>query len=153
MEALASEASELVWKLMSDQKLSKADLARRLGKSRAWVTQLLSGKANLTVRTLADVVHALGAEVRLRSQPSARAEGNKHAASESQPVIYKMGEQVLASPRSSETVFHLADDFSAQPGKSAQHGKSGGPGKKARRPSASADSGGGEDPVCPEYAA
>jgi transcriptional regulator with XRE-family HTH domain len=49
--------------------VSKADLARRLNKSRAWVTQLLSGKANMTVRTLAEVVYTLDAEVKLHAQP------------------------------------------------------------------------------------
>ena len=69
IEALAAEASELIARLMAAQKLSKADLARRLNKSRAWVTQLLSGKANMTVRTLAEVVYALDAEVKLHAQP------------------------------------------------------------------------------------
>ena len=51
IEALVAEASEVIARLMVEQKVSKADLARRLNKSRAWVTQLLSGSANMTVRT------------------------------------------------------------------------------------------------------
>lgn len=70
VEALVAEASEVIAGLMAEQNVSKADLARRLNKSRAWVTQLLSGKANMTVRTLADVVHTLGAEVKLRAAPA-----------------------------------------------------------------------------------
>jgi transcriptional regulator with XRE-family HTH domain len=69
IEALVAEASEMIARLMVEQDVSKADLARRLHKSRAWVTQLLSGKANMTVRTLAEVVYALNAEVKLHSQP------------------------------------------------------------------------------------
>jgi antitoxin component HigA of HigAB toxin-antitoxin module len=69
VEALVAEASEVIARLMAEQKVSKADLARRLNKSRAWVTQLLSGKANMTVRTLAEVVYTLDAEVKLRAQP------------------------------------------------------------------------------------
>ncbi len=69
IEALVAEASEVIARLMAQQKVSKADLARRLNKSRAWVTQLLSGKANMTVRTLADVVYALDGEVKLHAQP------------------------------------------------------------------------------------
>jgi plasmid maintenance system antidote protein VapI len=68
-EALVAEASEVIAGLMDEQKVSKADLARRLNKSRAWVTQLLSGKANMTVRTLAELAYALGAEVKLQAQP------------------------------------------------------------------------------------
>jgi transcriptional regulator with XRE-family HTH domain len=69
VESLVAEAAEVIANLMAQQSLSKADLARRLNKSRAWVTQLLSGKTNMTVRTLAEVVHSLGAEVKLQAQP------------------------------------------------------------------------------------
>src|ERR1700736_2732805 len=79
VEALAAEASEIIAKLMADQNLSKADLARRLNKSRAWVTQLLSGKANMTVRTLAEVVYTLGAEVKLHAQRPMWKITGKHA--------------------------------------------------------------------------
>ena len=69
IEALVAEASEVIAKLMADQNVNKAELARRLNKSRSWVTQLLSGKANVTVRTLAEVAHVLNAELKLRAQP------------------------------------------------------------------------------------
>jgi transcriptional regulator with XRE-family HTH domain len=68
LEALVTDAAELVARLMEEQRVNKAELARRLEKSRAWVTQLLSGKANMTIRTLAEVVYALRAEVRLSTQ-------------------------------------------------------------------------------------
>lgn len=74
IEGLVADAAELVARLMKEQNLTKADLARRLGKSRAWITQLLSGRANMTIRTFAEVVHALGAEVTL----SARAQVAEH---------------------------------------------------------------------------
>ena len=69
-ETLVAEASELIAKLMAKENVSKADLARRLNRSRAWVTQLLSGRANMTIRTLAEVSFALGAEVKLSGQPA-----------------------------------------------------------------------------------
>lgn len=72
IEALVADASELIASLMAEQNMSKADLARRLNKSRAWVTQLLCGKANLTVRTLAEVAFAMAAEVKLGVRSSAR---------------------------------------------------------------------------------
>ncbi len=56
-------------RLMEERKVKKAELARRLGKSRAYVTQMLSGSANLTVRTLAEVAYALGVEVKLEAVP------------------------------------------------------------------------------------
>lgn len=67
VETLVAEAAEVVAKLMAERGVSKAELARKLGKSRAWVTQLLSGRANMTVRTLAEVVYTLDAEVKLKT--------------------------------------------------------------------------------------
>jgi transcriptional regulator with XRE-family HTH domain len=79
IEALVAEASEVIARLMAEQHVSKADLARRLNKSRAWVTQLLSGKTNMTVRTLADVMYTLGAELKLQAQPpSWKTAGKRH---------------------------------------------------------------------------
>lgn len=71
IEGLVTDAAELMARLMEQHEVNKAELARRLGKSRAWVTQLLSGRANMTIRTFAAVVHALGAEVKLSAQPQA----------------------------------------------------------------------------------
>lgn len=70
VESLVVEASETISRVMAEQKPGKADLARRLGKSRAWVTQLLSGKTNVTVRTLAEVSHELGFTIQLHAQAS-----------------------------------------------------------------------------------
>lgn len=71
IEGLVTDAAELVARLMREKGVKKAELARRLGKSRAWATQLLSGKANMTIRTFAEVAYALGAEVKLGTQPEA----------------------------------------------------------------------------------
>jgi transcriptional regulator with XRE-family HTH domain len=78
-EALVAEASEVIARLMAEQSVSKAELARRLNKSRAWVTQLLCGKANMTIRTLAEVVYALDAEVKLHAQPASWSMAGKPA--------------------------------------------------------------------------
>lgn len=102
MEALAAEASEAISRLMAEQNVSKADLARKLNKSRAWVTQLLSGKANLTVRTLAEVVHALDSEVKLNAQAPGWRLRAKAPVVKSQSVIYRMEQPITA-----ETLFRL----------------------------------------------
>jgi DNA-binding phage protein len=58
-----TEFIEDVWRLMEEQKVSLAELARRLGTSRAYVTKLLGGNANFTLQTMAKVAMALGAQV------------------------------------------------------------------------------------------
>jgi transcriptional regulator with XRE-family HTH domain len=54
---------EDVWRLMEEQKVSRAELARRLGTSRAYVTKLLGGNANFTMHTMTKVAMALGAAI------------------------------------------------------------------------------------------
>ena len=76
MESLAAEAAELISRLMAERGISKADLARKLGKSRSWITQLLSGKTNMTVCTLAEIAIAMDSEVRLQTQPADRQAAN-----------------------------------------------------------------------------
>lgn len=45
---------------MEDQGVTKAELANRLGKSKARISQLLGGSSNMTIGTLADIAFALG---------------------------------------------------------------------------------------------
>jgi transcriptional regulator with XRE-family HTH domain len=65
IEGLIADAAQLICDLLERRKMKQADLARLLNKTPAFVSQLLNGKANMTVRTLAEVVHALGASVKL----------------------------------------------------------------------------------------
>ena len=58
-----TEFSEDIWRLMEEQKVSRAELARRLGTSRAYVTKLLGGNANFTLQTMTKVAMALGATI------------------------------------------------------------------------------------------
>jgi len=70
-ESLAFEATELICALMQEQETPKVDLAKKIGKSKSYVTQLLSGARNMTLHTLADVVFALGHKVELKTYPLA----------------------------------------------------------------------------------
>jgi len=107
IEALVAGSSEVIARLMAEQKVSRADLARRLNKSRAWVTQLLSGKANMTVRTLAEVVYTLDAEVKLQAQSPSWKMAGKPLGTGWQPVVFKMDKYRLDSPMVSENLFRL----------------------------------------------
>jgi transcriptional regulator with XRE-family HTH domain len=65
VEGLIADTAELIWQLLVRRNMKQADLARLLNKTPAFVSQLLNGKANMTVRTLAEVVYALGATVKI----------------------------------------------------------------------------------------
>lgn len=110
IEALVAEASESIARLMAEQDVSKADLARRLNKSRAWVTQLLNGRANMTVRTLAEVVYALDAEVKLNTQPPSWTMAERPLGAGWQPVVYRMDDYLVESPIAPEALFRLHTD-------------------------------------------
>jgi len=55
--------------------VSQSELARRLGTSRAHVTQILSGRRNLTLHTLAHVAAAAHCQVRLSVRPANYGDG------------------------------------------------------------------------------
>jgi transcriptional regulator with XRE-family HTH domain len=58
------EITELIEKVMKEEGVTRAQLAERLGMTKGWVTQLLDGEANKTIRTVADVLAVLGREWR-----------------------------------------------------------------------------------------
>jgi len=63
------EITELIESVMEKQGISRSALAIRLGKTKGWVTQLLDGETNKTIRTVADVLAVLGHEFRTFASP------------------------------------------------------------------------------------
>ncbi|HHQ6597621.1 TPA: helix-turn-helix domain-containing protein [Serratia fonticola] len=59
-EELTFNVTEDILILMEDREISKTDLANKLGKTKAYISQLLSGSKNMTLKTLSDVCHAIG---------------------------------------------------------------------------------------------
>jgi transcriptional regulator with XRE-family HTH domain len=68
-EALILDSTELISELMLEKRLTRAELAKLIGKTRAFVTQVLAGNRNMTLRTLADLAFALDARVNVVAQP------------------------------------------------------------------------------------
>jgi transcriptional regulator with XRE-family HTH domain len=60
IEGAKVEISEQIYLAMEQQGISKAELARRLGKSRAYVTKILQGNANFTIESLVRIARVLG---------------------------------------------------------------------------------------------
>jgi transcriptional regulator with XRE-family HTH domain len=67
-ESLILEAAELLSMLMASEGVTKTELARRLGRSKAYLTQVLRGTTNLTLRTLADLGLAIGYRLRFQAK-------------------------------------------------------------------------------------
>lgn len=69
VEYLKLAFSEDVGRLMDEQDMNRADLARAMATSRAYVTRLFSGTFNPTLETLVKVALALDAHVALHLHP------------------------------------------------------------------------------------
>ena len=59
VDALKVELCEQIYLIMEREGVTKAELARRLETSRAYITKLLQGSANLTLESLVKVARAL----------------------------------------------------------------------------------------------
>src|SRR5438445_13717253 len=69
LEKILLQLGEDICRLMRDQSLSRAEVAARLGVSRAYVTKVLNGNPNLTIKTLLKLSDALGRELAIHFVP------------------------------------------------------------------------------------
>ena len=63
------EVTELICEIMGATGISRSELAKKLGKTKGYITQLLDGDTNMTVRTISDVFTALGKELHFSTEP------------------------------------------------------------------------------------
>lgn len=73
IDAAKLEISEQIYLTMEQQGISKAELARRLGKSRAYITKVLQGSTNFTLESLIRIARALDCQLDLQFAPRPRA--------------------------------------------------------------------------------
>lgn len=64
-EELIVEVTEALSEVMEEEGVNKTELADRLGNTKGFVSQLLTGGRNLTLRTLASLADALGYRVQI----------------------------------------------------------------------------------------
>src|SRR6266852_2277868 len=68
-ELAVSKVANMVKRLMKEKGTTNADLARKLGKDPGYVSRVLSGKMNLTLSTVADILWALDSSIEVTSKP------------------------------------------------------------------------------------
>ncbi|QLA17566.1 helix-turn-helix domain-containing protein [Desulfolutivibrio sulfoxidireducens] len=70
---LIDNVSDQIADYMEKKKITKSELAHRMGTSRAFVTKILSGDVNMTFKTLSRILHHLGAkpEIKICSKDAA----------------------------------------------------------------------------------
>jgi transcriptional regulator with XRE-family HTH domain len=65
-EELIVEVTEALARALRSSGLTQSELAARLGKTKGFVSQIMGGGNNLTLRTLADVAGAIGCRVQVK---------------------------------------------------------------------------------------
>src|SRR5712691_5464802 len=64
-EELILDVTEALSAAIEESGLTKSELAKRLGKTKGYVSQLLAGGRNLTLRTVADIADAIGISLKV----------------------------------------------------------------------------------------
>jgi DNA-binding phage protein len=62
-------ATAMVGRIMKKKKVSRSELASKLGTTPAWITQVLDGEHNKTIKTLSDLLWALGEKLDFAHSP------------------------------------------------------------------------------------
>lgn len=74
VEAAKIDIAEEIYVAMETQDITRAELARRLGRSRQYVTKILRGSANFTLESLVKISLALGRQLEVKMAPAKSAQ-------------------------------------------------------------------------------
>jgi transcriptional regulator with XRE-family HTH domain len=93
LEAAKIDIAEEIYLAMEAQQVSRAELARRLGRSRQYVTKILRGNANFTLESLTKISFALGYQLAIKlipaevHQPSVKGVGRAYPTTRPNPGL------------------------------------------------------------------
>jgi antitoxin component HigA of HigAB toxin-antitoxin module len=68
-ESLILEATEMIEELLEESGVNRKELAEKLGRSKGFVSHILAGDRNMTLRTLSDFAYALEHRVKMAAVP------------------------------------------------------------------------------------
>jgi transcriptional regulator with XRE-family HTH domain len=68
-EGLVLDVTESVCELLQKQNVKRKELAQRLGVDKSYITQLLDGNSNMTLKTISDVLFCLDSRARIKVEP------------------------------------------------------------------------------------
>jgi len=69
-EELILEVTECIAEMMQKKNVSRSDLAKKLGRTKGYITQLLNGNANMTLKTISDCFWALDSTLKINAEPA-----------------------------------------------------------------------------------
>ena len=105
--SLIVDAAIAISKAVESAQITQKDLAARLGKTEGYVSQVLSGGSNFTLRTLADVAYALDCMVDLVLKPIHASSAVFTTATKTAPASWKV-EPAQEDRTLADTRFELA---------------------------------------------
>jgi|SRR3972149_3174385 len=118
-EEFILEVAIAICEAMEREGVTKAELARRLGKTKGFVSQILAGGRNLTLRTVADVTDALGHKINIQVLPTEKVRESesvvrfeKYKAENVSWPLEQLRENIFGFKVPSGPVFPKADDMS-----------------------------------------
>lgn len=85
-EVLITQTTEEIWKAMEEAGINKTDLANKMAATKGYVSQILNGSRNMTLRTLADICFALDYQPTLRLEPKKSTGGWQTNSRETLPI-------------------------------------------------------------------
>jgi len=88
-ESLILEVTEKIIELMQKEKITKANLAKRLRKSKGYITQLLDGSRNFTIKTIADIFHVLGYSLKIEEDKYKQRQGQDNYKTIDNVIFYR----------------------------------------------------------------
>lgn len=100
VEELIADVQYAISLVMEDQKVSRAALAKNLGRSESTVSRALDGRANLTLKTIAKIFHALGDKFHVSSRHLKEMEEQEKIVS-----LYGQGAQTSKSTSMYQEIF------------------------------------------------
>lgn len=69
LEGVIYDFTEQICNLMEKQKITRTELAKRLGVSPPFITKLLNGNPNLTLKTMMNIATVLKSNLNIQIQP------------------------------------------------------------------------------------
>lgn len=105
-EELVLDITEQICNAMEEQGIDRAELADKMGVSRAFISKLLNGTPNLTTKTLLKITLALGRELSVKLPPTGFTTAHLFIPIEGRPVKYKP-----ANPEKSDMWKYAANEI------------------------------------------
>jgi transcriptional regulator with XRE-family HTH domain len=106
-EYLIATVAQEIWEVMERADVSRATVAERLGKTRSFVTQILSGSKNLTLRTISDIAHALDCEITIKLESACQQDGWVELPVSEQDRVVRFTQQGLSCNQAEWTTLRL----------------------------------------------